>query len=303
MTVSVWAVVVTWNRRELLEQCLAHLLAQTRPCDGLLVVDNASDDGTAEMLADAWAGATVLKMSVNTGGAGGFNAGIRAAIEAGADRVWLMDDDVLPEPDALARLLEAEQVLGADGVESAFLCSSVRTPQGAISNTPEIDLRRKTLGYSIWSERLSQGLAPVRQATFVSLMVAREAVQRHGLPLAPMFIWGDDTEYTMRLSKDRPGYLAGASRVVHVRATPGNLSIGTESDPRRENLHRYLTRNVILAKRRHEGRAAALRYILSRFRMAAALAARGRWRKAGVLVAGVADGIVFDPEVEYCIRP
>ena len=86
MRASVWAVVVTWNRRALLEQCLAHLIAQTRHCDGVVVVDNASDDGTAEMLADAWAGqAMVVRMPVNTGGAGGFNAGIRAAIEAGAD--------------------------------------------------------------------------------------------------------------------------------------------------------------------------------------------------------------------------
>ena len=301
MTGSVWAVVVTWNRRELLERCLAHLIAQTRQCDGVVVVDNASDDGTAEMLADAWAGkALVVRMPVNTGGAGGFNAGIRAAVEAGADRVWLMDDDVLAAPDALEALLRAETMLEGEGVTPAFLCSSVRSPQGHLTNTPEIDRRRNALGYPAWGERLEQGLIPVRQATFVSVLVSRAAVTRHGLPLAPMFIWGDDTEYTLRLSRDGPGYLVAASRVVHVRAAPGHLTIETEADPGRERLHRYLTRNVILAKRRHEGRASALRYVASRLRIAGRLALQGRWRKAGVLMAGVVDGARFDPKVEHC---
>lgn len=303
MRASVWAVVVTWNRRALLEQCLAHLIAQTRLCDGVVVVDNASDDGTAEMLADAWAGqAMVVRMPVNTGGAGGFNAGIRAAIEAGADRVWLMDDDVLAAPDALEALLAAEAGLADEGVVPAFLCSSVRSPEGHLTNTPEIDRRENVLGYPAWGERLEQGMAPVRQATFVSVLVSRAAVMRHGLPLAPMFIWGDDTEYTLRLSRDAPGYLVAASRVEHVRAAPGRLTIETEPDARRERLHRYLTRNVILAKRRHEGRRSALRYAASRLRLAGRLALGGRWRKAGVLVAGVVDGARFDPEVEHC-RP
>ena len=107
---------------------------------------------------------------------------------------------------------------------------------------------------------------------------------------------------TLRLSREGPGYLVAASRVEHVRATPGRLTIETEPDARRERLHRYLTRNVILAKRRHEGRRSALRYAASRPRLAGRLALDGRWRKAGVLVAGVVDGARFDPEVEHC-RP
>ena len=298
---AVFAVVVTWNRRALLERCLAHLMAQTRPCDGVIVVDNASDDGTAEMLADAWAGrATVVRMATNTGGAGGFNAGVRAAMKAGAERLWLMDDDVLAAPDALEALLAAEASLAGDGAAPAFLCSSVRSPEGHLTNTPEIDRRENALGYPAWGERLERGLIPVRQATFVSLMVGRAAVAQHGLPLAPMFIWGDDTEYTLRLSRDGPGHLVAASRMVHVRAAPGRLSIETEPDAERERLHRYLTRNVILAKRRHEGAGSALRYAASRLRMAGGLALKGRWRKAGVLAAGVFDGSRFDPEVEFC---
>ncbi len=300
MSGVVWAVVVTWNRRALLEQCLDALMAQTRPCDRVLVVDNASDDGTGELLA-AWSDrVTVLRLDRNTGGAGGFNAGVRAAVEDGADRVWLMDDDVLPEPQALGRLLAAEQALKGRSVEAVFLCSTVRTPQGALTNVAEVDRRLNDLGYAAWGEHLDLGLVATRQATFVSLMASRDQVLRHGLPLAPMFIWGDDTEYTLRLSQDRPGFVVGDSRVVHVRAAPGMLSVAHETAPGRIRLHRLLTRNVILTKRRHEGRASAVRYAASRLRLAAGLAARGRWRKAGVLLAGVIDGLWFDPEVEFC---
>jgi GT2 family glycosyltransferase len=299
--VTVWAVVVTWNRQDLLHQCLTHLAAQTRPCDRILVVDNASDDGTPERLARDWAGRVDrLRLPVNTGGAGGFNAGIRAAVEGGAGRIWLMDDDVLPAPDALERLLAAEADLAGEGLEAAFLCSSVRTPEGLLTNIPEIDGRTNALGYAAWGERLARGLLPVKQATFVSVLIRRSAVLKHGLPLAPMFVWGDDTEYTLRLSADRPGFLVGASRVEHVRVAPGWLTIETEDDPRRAALHRLLTRNVILAKRRHEGRASALRYAGSRLRIALRLARRGRWRRAGLLVAGVVDGWRFAPEVEFC---
>lgn len=275
-------------------------MSQTRACDRVLVVDNASDDGTAERLAAWGARITVLRLDRNTGGAGGFSAGVRAAVEGGADRVWLMDDDVLPDPQALERLLAAEQALAARGVEAAFLCSTVRTPQGALTNVAEVDGRLNDLGYAAWGEHLDLGLMATRQATFVSLLASRDQLLAHGLPLAPMFIWGDDTEYTLRLSRHRPGFVVGDSRAVHVRAAPGALSLAHETEPGRIRLHRLLTRNVILTKRRHEGRASAARYAASRVRMAAGLAVRGRWRKAGVLLAGVIDGLGFDPEVEFC---
>ena len=233
MTGGIWAVVVTWNRRLLLEQCLQALMSQTRACNRVLVVDNASDDGTAERLA-AWGDRiTVLRLDRNTGGAGGFNAGVRAAVQGGADRVWLMDDDVLPDPQALERLLAAEQALAARGVEAAFVCSTVRTPQGALTNVAEVDGRLNDLGYAAWGEHLDLGLMATRQATFVSLLASRDQVLAHGLPLAPMFIWGDDTEYTLRLSKDRPGFVVGDSRAVHVRAAPGALSLAHETEPGR----------------------------------------------------------------------
>ena len=105
------AVVVTYNRLPLLQKCIEKLEAQTAPCD-ILVVNNASSDGSTEWLEARQGGRLLPKNTgANLGGAGGFNCGMRWAVEAGYDRLWLMDDDCLPEPDALEKLLEADALL------------------------------------------------------------------------------------------------------------------------------------------------------------------------------------------------
>lgn len=103
------AIVVTYNRLELLQQCVKALRAQTAACD-ILIVDNASTDGTAQWLASK-PELNYRNTGSNLGGAGGFNFGMRWAVEAGYEYVWVMDDDTLPKPDALQKLLEADSVL------------------------------------------------------------------------------------------------------------------------------------------------------------------------------------------------
>ena len=97
------AVVVTYNRRELLEGCLTSLEAQTHRPDLVVVVDNASTDDTADHLARRqWTVAhQILTMPRNYGGSMGFAVGLRAAATRGAESVWLMDDDAVAAPDAL----------------------------------------------------------------------------------------------------------------------------------------------------------------------------------------------------------
>ena len=102
---EVWAIVVTHNRRELLCESLAALDRQSRPLDRTLVVDNASSDGTPEMLRAECSKLDLLALPTNEGGAGGFHEGMKRAYLAGAQWLWLMDDDTIPRPDALAELL------------------------------------------------------------------------------------------------------------------------------------------------------------------------------------------------------
>lgn len=87
--VKVAAVVVTYNRKELLRECLNALLNQTRPLDEIIVIDNASTDGTQEMIAKEFPYITYVLMSENIGGAGGFHEGMKLAYEKGYDWIWV----------------------------------------------------------------------------------------------------------------------------------------------------------------------------------------------------------------------
>lgn len=299
MNPSVWAIVVTFNRQALLAQCIAALQAQTRPCDRILIIDNASADGTEAWLAEVVGDrVSAYRVSRNTGGAGGFNAGMRLAYQGGADLLWLMDDDVIARPDALQALIQAREELQARGVEPAFVASTAWTPEGLVTNVPDVDHRQNAIQYSNWPLHLDLTLAPVRRATFVSIMFSRSVVEAHGLPIAPMFIWGDDSEYTVRVTTEKPGFLVGKSSVLHVRAAPGVLSLQNEDNPIRMGFHRYLTRNTAYLVRTHYGRKAWLQYSWGQIQDAARLVARGQLAKARILASGVWDGARFRPKVE-----
>src|SRR4051794_31639024 len=102
---KILAVVVTWNRKVLLERCLRAINSQTRAVDGIILIDNGSTDGPPEFLEAAGLipSPTVfyLRSKTNDGPAAGFAAGCDAAMKAGCDFIWIMDDDVIPDPDAL----------------------------------------------------------------------------------------------------------------------------------------------------------------------------------------------------------
>ncbi len=100
---KITAVIVTYNRLELLKECLLGLRGQTHPLDEIIVVNNSSTDGTDGWLKDQDR-LTVINQD-NLGGSGGQYAGIRKAMENGADWIWCMDDDAEPYPDALEQLV------------------------------------------------------------------------------------------------------------------------------------------------------------------------------------------------------
>ncbi len=101
------AVVVTYNRRDLLTQAPSAVLGQSRTPDTVIVIDNASTDGTADLVRTRFPSVRLAAAQRNTGGAGGFAYGLALALAEEADLVWLMDDDTVPEPGALRAMLDA----------------------------------------------------------------------------------------------------------------------------------------------------------------------------------------------------
>src|SRR3712207_6443796 len=214
---TVCAVVVTHNRRALLEECLRAVGAQTRRPDHVLVVDNASTDGTPDLVRSRYPDTELVALTENGGGAGGFHAGMRAAHERGFAWLWLMDDDTIPAPDALERLLAPLRDLG--GLPRPdILASRVVWSDGDLHPKnlpfPRVDDPSKRA----LVDAAAHGLLLIRAATFVSILVSAAAIDRHGLPHAHYFTWGDDGEFTARVLRDGAGYLVPGSVVHHKTA-------------------------------------------------------------------------------------
>ena len=240
------ATVLTRNRKELLRQSLDAIRAQTRPVDELIVVDNESSDGTLDMLAAEFPDVTVVALAENQGATGGFWEAIAAGLLTEADWLWLMDDDSIARPSALAELLTAVDQL--DGLPPpALLCSRVEWRDGNthVMNRPVFRGRNQRE----LADALKVGMLPVRAATWVSLFLSREAVERSGLPPRHFFYQADDIEYTARILRDACGYYVPGSVVEH-RTPTQHTAINDD--------HRfyYHIRNTILMLR---GRAWRLR--------------------------------------------
>ena len=237
------AVVVTYNRKECLLRCIEALRRQRGGETDILVVDNASTDGTAEALAPLMEEGAILYRNTgeNLGGAGGFNFGMRLAVEAGYDRLWVMDDDCIPDPSALSALLWADRRLEGN---YGFLSGIAHWRDGSPCqmNVQKTGLWRKLTDYTA-------PLTPVTMATFVSAFIPAERVRQVGLPIREFFIWSDDLEYTRRLSRRFPCYAVGGCRVLHDMRHNNKVNIATDSLDRLGR-YAYLYRNEVYVYRR-----------------------------------------------------
>lgn len=288
------AVLVTRNRANTLMQVLDALAAQTRRPDHIVIVDNASTDATATQLATrAIADPTldILRLDRNLGGAGGFTEGIRRACTLGADLLWLSDDDAIPQPDTIARLATA--LAGFEATHDrrpAFACSRVVWTDGTHC---EMNTPRPVWD---WPRFLDgpEGTPLVDSCSFVSVLIPRWAVERHGLPLAEYFIWFDDAEYTRRLSTSHPGLYVPSSVIRHDIAQNRGVNFGMVRD---DDLwkFRYGARNEASFHLRREGIVSYLIFVdhVHRQMRQGKVPLRRRWPIYRALLAG----LTFNPPI------
>jgi rhamnopyranosyl-N-acetylglucosaminyl-diphospho-decaprenol beta-1,3/1,4-galactofuranosyltransferase len=256
------AVVVTHNRREMVQR-LVKALSDLPGLDEVLVVDNASTDGTAEWLAGTVESRVLGRtLAENTGGAGGFHEGLRWAVERRADLVWLMDDDGVPEPDCLGTLVAHAGILDfwgpvvVDEANPGRLVFPIRLPGGTRVVHDLADVRGAA----------EAGLIRGIVIPFNGVLVTRELVERIGLPRAEFFLWGDDHEY--RLRAERAG--ARIATVVDARVhhpsvgalgTPMAFGRTTYNDTPSDLKHYCMARNNLLNLREYRGTRHALAFV------------------------------------------
>ncbi len=197
---SVCAIVVTYNRKELLRQCLQALQAQTLPLDEILVVNNASVDGTSDMLVAEFPDVQHLELPENVGGAGGFAAGMKFAHEHGYHWFWLMDDDLLPASDALEKLVSALTV--AENSAKIFVGGLAQNKSGKLAWSLKAN-NQWFNDLSDFAEHSASGAGiAVEYLPFLGVLIPARAVSDIGLPRVDYFIYLDDVEYCYRARKN-----------------------------------------------------------------------------------------------------
>lgn len=197
MTEQVYAVVVTHRRREQLATSLQAVSTQSRRPDHLIVVDNDADEQVRALVAAQPVPTTYLGSHRNLGGAGGFALGMLHALAAGADWVWLADDDGYPaDPDVLARLLACAARHGLAEV-SPMVCNLDDPARLAFPLRRGLVWRR--LAAELRTEGTDSDLLPGIASLFNGALFAASTLEAVGVPDLRLFVRGDEVELHRRL--------------------------------------------------------------------------------------------------------
>ena len=228
---TVCAVVVTYNRKKLLLECLEALKRQTRPIDAIYIIDNASTDGTPDILlennyilkippsnlTEPWEISFSInnspkteinsqfsiivhyvRMYENTGGAGGFYEGVKRGYKKGYDWLWLMDDDGKANVNCLEKLFLTCNKLEVDFTGSLVInINNDEELSFCLSDTKGNVLKNlnDVLNYkkNNYKNYLEGSATP-----FNGILISKKLIKSIGFPKKEMFIWGDEVEYLLR---------------------------------------------------------------------------------------------------------
>jgi GT2 family glycosyltransferase len=288
-------VIVNWNGRQLLDACLEAVFAQSRVPQLVIVVDNGSTDGSLEYLGSRWPAVRVVALGRNAGVAAGNNVGIRAALEADARYILLLNTDAILDPGVIGELSDA-LVNGGDQVWAA-------APKILFRSEP--DRIWSAGGRFEWWRGVSRDRGTgepdrgqydtpidIDYSNTCCLLIRAEAFAAVGLMDEAYFMYYDDSDFSARVRRagGRIRYVP-AARVLHdVQSSSG----GTQNRPSPFALY-YTTRNRARFIRRN---APSLRHriiahcftIGSRVTRIGQALARGRWQEATLVGRALRDG-------------
>jgi len=297
MSKKVDCVVVTYNRLSLLKECLEALLNQEYLLNKIYVINNNSTDETKEYLKHFSEKNSVIKpvnLRKNIGGAGGFNIGLKYFMKkSNADYVWIMDDDTIPSKMALKMMMEKIPLVS----ELGYLCSNVKWRDNSIArmNVPQTE--------EDWNEKADKGLIKVKSASFVSILFSREAIIQVGFPITQFFIWGDDVEFTQRITKAGfSNYFVPDSFVIHKMKANVGTNIIDETQKSRIKRYYYANRNALYTKRKLEGSKGVLKELAKQVYSYFVIIFKKNAHSSYKLLCsfrGTVSGLFFSPVIEH----
>lgn len=296
MDFKVVAVVVTFNKLNLLKECLSHLLDCKDFLSKIVVINNASTDYTEKYLENLSAEESLIMVQnekVNLGGAAGFNLGLKLAMSENPDAVWAMDNDTIPTQETLKSLLRAKDWLLANNSSWGLLASNVRWTDGSVANM------NVPLALRNWNRSKNNNLVQIEHSSFVSMFINATAIKKLGYPISDFFIWGDDLEYSRRISMVIPSYCVTDSIVVHKMASNQKTDVFNDSADRISRYFYDVRNNFYIQK--NNGIENALKYAIKTFIKMFKVLFKGKkykWRRFYAIFRGFFAGIVFNPTVE-----
>ena len=299
--INVLTIVVTYNRVELLKECLNAINNSTKKSD-VLIIDNNSTDGTKKAIKDIKQEYRTqiyyVNTGINLGGAGGYNKGLLEAVRLSVGKkhkykyFYLMDDDTIIKRDALKKLILTATSLNDN---FGFLSSKVLWKDGSICKT---NVQRMAVAKKI--NDFTTDLVQVDYASFVSLLIKEEDVIELGLPIKDFFIWSDDLEYTRRFSRRAKSYLVNGSVVVHKCAENYGVDITREKDINRIERYKYIYRNDVYTFKKEGIRGYAFLFIRFIYHMLKIIfIASKKTDKIKTIIKSHMDGFKFNPTIEY----
>lgn len=292
---DVCAVVVTYNRKELLKENIEALLDQTERNLDILIVDNNSTDGTYKYIKEYIKNKKIeyINTHKNIGGAGGFYTGVKECVKRKYKYVWLMDDDTIPSREALNSLMKKKEILRG---QFSFIGSVVKF------NDEEICKMNIQTVSNTWLEKyeyIKCGLVSIKTCSFVSCFINLDVVKIAGLPIKEFFIYADDVEFTIRLSKVLPGYIDTESIVYHKMKHNVDTNIICVEKERIDRAF-YTYRNIFYVAKK-EGTKEILMHILRYmyyFFLIIFKAHDNRLKRLKAITLGFVAGIFFNPKIE-----
>lgn len=284
-------VVVTHNRKTLLKECIIAILTQEYQNFTIHIIDNNSNDGTFEYIHDIMNDKiSYYNTRDNIGGAGGFNVGIIKAMEDNPDLVLLMDDDCIVKKNTITKFINFANAINYD---FGFLSSKVLWSDGSMCN---MNIQKKTIFKSLKNYNNNQ---KIKVASFVSFLIRADVIKDVGLPIKDFFIWGDDIEYSTRISKKYSSYFVADSVVTHKsKANIGSNIVKDDIVNMWRYEYAYRNERYLYKKIGLKGKIYFLLKIIYHF-FKIMLFADNKKIRLNVMLKAVKNGKKFNPKTEF----